>query len=233
MKIKTFIPRKFRKKMWRIYRFNPIFEWLRSCLFLRTLLQFQCRTGVFSVMIDKNDILIDCGANVGDVTSQMANTGALVYAFEPDPFAYNVLKKRFRFIKNVKILNAGIMDQAGQFSFHLCASNVKDAIDCSVGSSFLAEKNTYTSGTIKVDCIRLVDFLLALGKKVKLIKMDIEGAEIAVLNDLFSNSVIDCVDYMLVETHERQMPVIKPEIDKIRRFIEKHSLGDKIRLDWV
>ena len=63
--------------------------------------------------------------------------------------------------------------------------------------------------------------------------MDIEGAEIAVLNDLFSNSVIDCVDYMLVETHERQMPVIKVEIDKIKGFIEKQSLGDKIRLDWV
>ena len=233
MKLKTLVPKKIRKKLHRIYRFNPIFEWIRSCLFLRTLLQFQCRTGVFSVTIEKDDILIDCGANVGDVTSQMANTGALVYAFEPDPFAYNVLKKRFKYFKNVKILNAGIMDQTGQFSFRLYASDVKDSIDCSVGSSFLAEKNTDTSGIIKVDCIRLTDFLLALGKKVKLIKMDIEGAEIAVLNDLFSNSVIDCVDYMLVETHERQMPVIKVEIDKIKGFIEKQSLGDKIRLDWV
>src|SRR5216117_3530220 len=45
--------------------------------------------------LNKNSLVIDCGANTGDITKKFADTGATVHAFEPDPLAYEFLKKRF------------------------------------------------------------------------------------------------------------------------------------------
>ena len=52
--------------------------------------------------IKPEDVLIDCGANVGEVTSRFARTGAVVYAFEPNPICYSVLAHRFRAMPNVQ-----------------------------------------------------------------------------------------------------------------------------------
>ena len=38
--------------------------------------------------------VIDCGANVGDISLKLAGTGARLYTFEPNSFAYKVLTER-------------------------------------------------------------------------------------------------------------------------------------------
>ena len=49
--------------------------------------------GILS-MLKPGDLVLDCGANVGAVTGPLAETGATVHAFEPDPFAFEKLKKK-------------------------------------------------------------------------------------------------------------------------------------------
>ena len=46
--------------------------------------------GILS-MLTSRDVVFDCGANVGDVTEPLAQTGAHVHAFEPDPHAFRKL----------------------------------------------------------------------------------------------------------------------------------------------
>jgi hypothetical protein len=46
--------------------------------------------------VSPSDVIIDCGANVGDITSVFARTRATVYAFEPNPFCDAVLERRFK-----------------------------------------------------------------------------------------------------------------------------------------
>ena len=51
----------------------------------------------FSISIKPSDIVTDCGAHIGSITSKLARTRATVYAFEPNSFCYRLLAKRFFF----------------------------------------------------------------------------------------------------------------------------------------
>ncbi len=68
--------------------------------------------GVVS-MLTPRDVVCDCGANVGDVTAQLAASGAHFHAFDPDPYCIDTLKKRFADAPNVTIHEA--MEAAGLF----------------------------------------------------------------------------------------------------------------------
>lgn len=50
--------------------------------------------------LSKKDIAVDCGANVGRFTEMMAQTGATVYAFEPNPDAFAVLSENIKGVGN-------------------------------------------------------------------------------------------------------------------------------------
>jgi hypothetical protein len=49
-------------------------------------------------------IAIDCGANVGDIATKLAKTGIRVYAFEPNPYAFQKLQSRVA-LKEKRITN--------------------------------------------------------------------------------------------------------------------------------
>ena len=68
--------------------------------------------GVIS-MLRAGDIVFDCGANVGDVTVQLAQSGAQVHAFEPDPVAFARLSDRFSEVDNVTLHNVAVGTQDG------------------------------------------------------------------------------------------------------------------------
>jgi hypothetical protein len=72
-----------------------------------------------------------------------------------------------------------------------------------------------------------------LRKRVRLLKLDIEGAEIPVINQLIDSSTIDLIDLLVVETHEKQQPSLIEETDRLRNRIRELGYNSKFRLDWV
>src|SRR5436190_23184541 len=67
--------------------------------------------------LDKDSVVIDCGANVGNITKKFADTGATVHAFEPDPLAFDILSKRFGSFPNVMLHNEGVWDKEADMDF--------------------------------------------------------------------------------------------------------------------
>ena len=63
--------------------------------------------GILS-MLKPEDLVLDCGANVGEITEILAKTGAQVHAFEPDPFCFGKLTKRFKGVDNVTLHNVAV-----------------------------------------------------------------------------------------------------------------------------
>ena len=49
--------------------------------------------------LGSDDICIDCGANVGVYSQLFAKYGSQVYSFEPNPVAFNILKKKTKKLK--------------------------------------------------------------------------------------------------------------------------------------
>lgn len=186
-----------------------------------------------TITIGSGDVLIDCGANVGDVTSSFARTGATVYAFEPDPLCFSVLRKRFSLTPNVTCFHKGVMDRNCSLVLNsLNAHDRWDDLESTVASSFVQEGRSGARQT-EVECIDLSEFVASLRKPVRVLKIDIEGAEIAVVNRLIDTRAMDMIDLAIVETHETQQPDLLEATNALRDRINTSGYQAKFRLDWI
>lgn len=180
------------------------------------------------------DIAIDCGANLGVITAIMAKNGAEVHAFEPNPDAFRVLTERTARMPNVHRHQQAVLDRADTMTLFLHVNYGLNPERFSSRSSLIGEKrNVDDRRGVKVEVIDVVDFIEKLGRPVKLMKIDVEGAEYDILNAMIDRGVIDHVDKVFVETHAHSIPSLKPVDAALRQRIAERGLAGKIDLNWL
>lgn len=131
------------------------------------------------------DVAIDCGASVGHVVAAFAGAGAFVHAFEPDPSAFAVLAERFGDAPNVRLHRRAVLDRAGTARLYLHVDAARDPVGASVRSSVLPFKGNVDPETyVEVEAVGLSDFVLELERPVKVVKIDVEGAECPIVHRL-------------------------------------------------
>jgi lipopolysaccharide transport system ATP-binding protein len=178
------------------------------------------------------DIAIDCGANVGLVTARLAATGAEVHAFEPDPVAFKVLSERFVKDANVHCHNMAVSSSNGTMKLYFREEREENPVSYSVGSTLIASKSDVRQSTFtEVRVCRLADFLKRF-ERVRFLKLDIEGAECDVLEDLIQEQLLDRIDLTVVETHEEWIPETIPRIARIRTDLEARGINN-VFLNWI
>lgn len=120
--------------------------------------------------------------------------GVTVHAFDPTPrvkawLASQELPKEFHFS------DVGIADFDGEATFYLPSHN-------NFVSHSVIPARQYSSSSIRVPVVRLTTAMKRLGHtRIDVLKMDIEGAEYGVLEDLARERIR--VDQLLVEFHHR------------------------------
>ena len=200
---------------------------------------------LLKIRLKSSDIVIDCGANIGETTAVLARKHSKVFAFEPDKAAFQILEEKFFHRVNVGCINKAVLDQKKTVRLYLSKQRASsDALPpptwwryskevwYSVSSSVVPEKRGITTDIWEeVETINLAEFILKLGSVVKILKMDIEGAEVAVLRELISSNAIRMVRHLFVETHEDQIPEIKKDIGEILAELAKFSQLT-VQSDW-
>jgi FkbM family methyltransferase len=182
--------------------------------------------------IKKGDICIDCGANIGLVSKSMLQKGAIVHAFEPDPFAHKVLIEKFSDISNMHIHNQAVSDKEGSLKLFFREEHDDDPTLYSVGSTLINEKNDIDNNKFcEVDVVRLLTFIDQF-EYIKILKLDVEGAEIDILNDLLKSNVFQKIGLTLVETHEKWIPSQEPQLKDIKNALSKKGI-DNVFLNWI
>ncbi|MCF8057846.1 MAG: FkbM family methyltransferase [Bacteriovoracaceae bacterium] len=185
------------------------------------------------MQINEGDICIDCGANVGIITKKLLKKGALVYSFEPNPFAFEKLLENCKGLPNLVPIQQGVGAKQGTFRLFLHHESKQDQIKWSTGSSFLEEKNNVDSSNfIEVKTTRLSDFILNLNKEINILKIDIEGLEYEVLEDIIKTEAIQKIKHVLVETHEHKIPSLAPISKRVRTMIKEKGITN-INLEWL
>jgi len=127
------------------------------------------------VSVSSDDIVIDCGANLGLFSAVASSKGAVVHAFEPNKHIIReILSKTSKYNPNIKIHEVALSDKHEQTIFWGSADNI------GVGQIDMVShgpKRTHNEKMI-VQATTLDDFVKSENlPRVDFIKADIEGAE--------------------------------------------------------
>jgi len=123
-----------------------------------------------AVRLEKDDIVIDAGANIGAFSALAGVRECKSYAFEPIPrIINNFLSKTIEWNPNITLCKYALADKAGELNFD-------EDTDSIMGSSFIMPLKK--SKKVKVQTIDLDTFVEKNNlPRVDFIKADIEGAE--------------------------------------------------------
>ena len=122
-----------------------------------------------NIEINDNDIVIDCGANVGELyyAFLLKNKNIKYYAFEPEVNTYKCLQVNLSSFKNVYAQNIALSNESKKTSFFIDEEGANSSLS-DFGSSRKQE----------IESKSLDDFEL---KNIKLLKVEAEGHELEVL----------------------------------------------------
>jgi len=136
-----------------------------------------------NISFKDGDYIVDCGSNVGELSLAFEQKGFKVdyLGIEPEPNAYKCLEKN----TNSSNLNICLSNHESRIPFY---------VD-SVGANSSAIRPDTSNSTIDITAKRLDQ--ITDSKKIKLLKIDAEGAEPEVL--LGCKGVIQNIEYISVD----------------------------------
>lgn len=178
------------------------------------------------------DVAIDCGANIGVYTEMLASRGATVFAFEPDPLAFQVLQRRVGARPNVTLRQEAVGAETATVSLYRAAAFAENPVERTQSSSVLAFKpNVATDDFVNVPQVDIAEFIASLNRPVAIMKVDIEGAEFALLERLIGAGLMDRIARMFVETHDDKIPELRDVGARVRKAIAERDVSG-VNLDW-
>ncbi len=161
---------------------------------LRIFLGTYERSGVdlFRAELDAGDRVVDIGASLGYyslLAGRLVGSGGRVCAVEPDPHNVRFLEAHRianGFSDRMTVFPVGLSDRAGTLSFDRGTGT---------GTGKLSD-----SGDIQVDVITLDQLAKRLGWEPTLVKIDVEGAELGVLQG-GETTLLSARPTILLSTH--------------------------------
>ena len=179
-------------------------------------------------------VAIDLGANRGQVSKYLIENGCEVHAFEPHPEAYEKMTTDLAGLSNITFLNeaAGTRNRKTKLFLHKKTS--EKSKDYSKSSSLMHDKPNVSSELfVEIREIDFAEYLLSLDKPVDLLKIDVEGFEIDLINHLLDKEALQNTAKVFVETHEDKWPELAEPTDKLIQRVRDLGMTDKFDFDWI
>lgn len=180
-------------------------------------------------------LFIDLGANLGQgyrwFKKYFHRSNISFELFEPNPYCCEELKKMPDILSGaVSLYNVGVGVTPGRFKFYGLSES--EGGKFSEGGSIVSDHNSswYKAACDDAIDVDIIDFAQYLSEKSKLftrifVKMDIEGAEVELLEGLISSNAINYIDTLYVEFHSGFQKSYQAEITKKREEAILNSLA--------
>jgi FkbM family methyltransferase len=173
--------------------------------------------GWMQQLLPYNPIIVEVGAYCGAETSRAAQIWpkSKIFAFEPNPRAYALLKKAVsdQKLDNVQTFPFAVSNQEGIFSFYLCYGPTESDLTYEPHSSLLPPakvmESEYKGPAIDVPCV--------------------------VLDQWCSDHQIDHIDILRLETEGMELAILKssPQILQDVKIIYLQSFFSPLRMGMV
>lgn len=158
-----------------------------------------------SLSSNQAPVYLDVGANVGLMALQIfqLNPNTVGHLFEPDPHIFQALSKNMsaNSLSQLKLNNLAVSDQSDttlRFSKSLLASES--------GWGRLQNESNSKDPSIEVKCQRLDDYLIYHSiPQVDLLKIDVEGAEMQVLQGALESLKTKKIKNIICEINEQAL----------------------------
>src|SRR5262249_32185240 len=141
-------------------------------------------------------LIFDCGSNIGMsiLFFKKLYPNARIVAFEPDPFTFEILRRNItqNQLSHVDLHQIALTSRGGEIELFRDASTDRSSLTMSI----LPQRHNGPS--IVVPARRLSEFI---SSDIDLLKIDIEGAEREVLNELATSGKLRNVKRLHLEYH--------------------------------
>jgi FkbM family methyltransferase len=130
------------------------------------------------VKVEPEDIVLDCGANIGIFSIYAAKNAKMVYAFEPSENEVTSLyeNKKLNNCNNIKIIHKAVLDISKNAK--LCLVENASHFIVSPGIKYSVLKDNIDEKMVSIKTISIDEFVKKENlERVDFIKMDIEGSE--------------------------------------------------------
>ena len=174
---------------------------------IKIMIDKICEHTFIKKLIKNNSIVLDLGANRGEFSKTISEKfGCKVYAVEPVPRLFELIEET-AFVKKVL---AAAASKSGILDIYLpedeCATTYN-------------KKRGVNEKSIKVEAFSLGDLMRKFGiNKIDLIKMDIEGEEIPILESLEPEELRK-INQWTIEFHDFLYPEMHKAVEDIKRKI--------------
>ncbi len=171
--------------------------------------------------LNNDSVVFDIGGYKGEFAAQMiCRYDCTVYIFEPIPEFYNIIKSKFIKNKNVIPFCYGLSDKTATQKISLTDNS----------SSFFIED----SNSLEIQTKNIVDFIHENKiDTIDLAKINIEGAEYALLESIIDNGMIQKFKNIQVQFHDFIIDEAKTRMENIQAALSKtHELTYQYNFIW-
>ncbi len=181
----------------------------------------------YLTIIDDEINIIDCGANIGMslLYIKIRAPRSKVLCFEPNPDARVVLEKNIianNWTREVKVLPYALGLKKGVVDFFI------DKKESTGSGGSLMNKAKNTSSVLKSYKVEINTLSQYIDGQIALLKIDIEGAEFDVLEELITTKKIDSVNEIQLEYHYIPEAQQRP-VSEILKLLESNGFKTYIK----
>lgn len=181
-------------------------------------------------------LAVDCGAHAGRLTRALAETGADVVAFEPDPVPFAKLSAALSDRPNVTLHQAAVGISDAQAPLFRLAGFDENPLPRARRSTVVPRANLTERSDVSVEVLdlpkQIADWAERYGR-VDFLKLDVEGAELDILTEMLRLRLFDKVALTVAELHGYRFPHLKREFDALRSTLNDRFPETRVWLEWV
>jgi FkbM family methyltransferase len=171
--------------------------------------------------------VIDCGSNIGMAVLYFKRLypNCRITAFEADDVTFKVLEQNVSTngLEHVTLVNKALYDSKGTVTFYVSPNQPGQLVQS------MRKESLATSVAKLVESEVLSDYV---AREVDFLKMDIEGAEDRVMNDLFENQKLSFIKEMVIEYHHH-MTQNEDRLGAFLSVMERSNVGYQIKAPLV